>query len=502
MQVLLINPPQSFSKTQTATGVTPPLGLMYLAAVLKQEVQETTILDSIVEGVENIYDIDNDNKCRGLGFDDIISKITSDIDLIGISNLFSLAFPIVLTLAKKIKEKYPEIPIVVGGAHPSATPIETVSESSIDFVIISEGEETMLELVKSIGNYRAIEKIDGLAYKDQSGNPQVNPKTKYIKDLDALPFPARELLELDKYYQTSEAHGPTQQKWTPILSSRGCPYGCTFCTSRLWNRSIRMRSPANVIDEIEECIKKYNITEFHFEDENLTLNKKRVIDICNGIIKKKLKIKWQTPNGIRASVTDSEILDLMKASGCYHITVAPESGSKRILNEVIKKQQNLEKVTDVVEHASKIGLRTAAYFVIGLPGETISDVKLTIKYANKLAKFGLDEVDFSNFVPLPGSELFEKLVNSNKLVLDWSSFASMSDIRRSTSWSEYISSDDLNRIRITAFLKFHITKAIFHPQKVIRSVWNVLRGIEELKTEKVLKSFIKRLKPGYGKSVK
>lgn len=493
MKIALINPPQVFSKLQASAGVIPPLGLLYLAAYLKESKYQPLIIDSVVEGASNTYIVSQDVLCRGLSFKDIIVRIPKDVGMIGITNLFSFAFPVVRGLTIAIKKSYPFTPIVVGGAHPSGIPTETVSEPSIDFVVISEGENTFIKLIENFKNLEAIKKIDGLAYKDEYGKACVTPKTKFIEDLDSLPFPARELIPIEKYYQISEAHGPNQQKWTPILSSRGCPYKCAFCTSKLWNRKYRIRSAENVLSEIEECIKKYGITEFHFEDENLTVNKKRTKEICQGIIKRSFNIKWQTPNGIRASVTDKEILDLMKASGCNHITVAPESGSQRVLEEIIKKQQDLSIVTEVVRYASDIDLKTAAYFVIGLPGEKFKEVEMSIDYACKLAKIGLDEVAFSVFIPLPGSELYDQLTNKGKLTIDWKCLTSIDDLRKVNSWSEHILSEELRKLRKKAYLKFLLTKTIFHPFKVFRSIVNVARKKQELKTERTLITFLKRV---------
>ncbi len=491
MKILFINPPQIFSKTQGAAGVLPPLGLLYLAAYLREKGQEVKVCDAIVEKIEQITQLENGSSIRGLNFEEIIERIDEGTAIIGISNLFSFAFPVVSDLCKKIKEAYPNIKIVLGGAHPSAVPELCLKDSKADFIIISEGELSMNKLVNCLKDNKDFKDVDGLAYR--KGNKIiVNPKKEFIQNLDNLPFPARDLVDMEKYYSVHEAHGPSQEKWTPILSSRGCPFKCTFCTSKLWNRLFRARSVENVLKEMEHCINEYGIKEFHFEDENMTLNNVRVREICKGIIKNKWNIKWQTPNGIRASVTDNETLDLMKESGCYHITVAPESGSHRVLNEIIHKQQDLEKVSSIIDHAVKLKLRTAAYFVLGLPGETIEDVEMTIDYATSLAKKGLDEVAFSNFIPLPGSELYTKLEKEGKLDYDWLSYTSIGDLSKSISWSEEISNKQLQKLRQKAYLKFHFTKLIYHPLKVLRSILNVLRNKEELKTERVLITFIKR----------
>tara|TARA_B100000315_G_scaffold228508_1_gene237252 strand:+ start:33 stop:887 length:855 start_codon:yes stop_codon:yes gene_type:complete len=275
-----------------------------------------------------------------------------------------------------------------------------------------------------------------------------------------------------------------------MLSSRGCPFQCTFCTSNLWDRRFRVRSAENVLDEIEQCKDEFNITEFLFEDENFTINKRRVFEICNGIINKRLNIRWQTPNGIRASVTDEEVLDAMKKSGCHHITVAPESGSERVLNEIIRKQQDKNDVTNVVRYASKIGMKTAAYFVSGLPGETVDDVEMSIDYVCTLAKEGLDEIAFSRFVPLPGSELHEKLVRERQFDRSWLSLTSTGGFALEKSFSEYISTEKLNKLRRKAYLKFYLIRLFYHPFKILKSIVNLLRKKAELKTERTVLSLI------------
>lgn len=274
--------------------------------------------------------------------------------------------------------------------------------------------------------------MSSLVYK--KGNEIIrNLKRSYVVDLDKLPFPDRDLVALEKYYKVNEAHGPTQEKWTPIISSRGCSFECTFCTSVLWDRKWRPRTAKNVVDEIEFCLKKYSIKEFHFEDENLTFDKERTVEICNEIIRRKLNIKWQTPNGIRASVTDEEVLKLMRESGCYHITVAPESGSKRVIEEIMRKHQNLEQVKHIILSSKKLGMKSAAYFIIGLPGESKEEIKMSLDYAIQLAKAGLDEVAFSLFVPLPGPELYNKLKQENKLQKNLTTMVPIGDLSKSIS---------------------------------------------------------------------
>jgi len=493
MHTTLINPPQAFSKSMVTACVTPPLGIAYLAAVAIEAGHKVKLIEALGEAPGEVTEYRNGLSLRGLNFREIIKEIPKETDLVGISNLFTFAFPVVLDLAKTIKEKM-DVPIVLGGAHPSATPHETLKHDEIDYVIISEGEDTLIDLLSVLEGKKKEAKLDGFAWKEK-GSVKVNPKTKLIENLDSIPFPRRDLLPMENYFSTKEAHGPVQDRWTPMVTSRGCPYECTFCTPRLWLRRYRLRSVENVINEIEECISDFKIREFLFEDENLTINKKRTLDLCNEIKKRKLDITWQTPNGIRASVTDEEMLVKMKESGCSHITVAPESGSERILNNVIRKHQNLEDVTRVVRTANKMGLKCAAFFIMGLPGENIDDLEKTIAYSTRLAKEGLDEVAFAPFIPVPGSELYDKLKADKKLDYKDYKFEDltvMGDLNKTASWSEHISNEQLQRYRRKAYVKFHIARAVYHPGNTFRSMMNVLRGRQETKTERVIQTFLKR----------
>ncbi len=492
-KVLLINPPHVYSKSGVGAGIAPPLSIMYLGAVCERQGYNVRCLDTALEAPEQVSELKIDYLYRGMKLEDISKQVDPDTDVVGLTNLFSISFPIVVALANKIKEDHPSVKLVVGGAHPSGVPREALGHPSIEYVILSEGEDTFIALCEAIrlNDYFKFKALDGIAYRE-NGEIIVKPKLTFNQDLDALPFPARHLVPHDQYSNLREAHGPIQGKYTTMLTSRGCPFKCTFCTPQLWNFRYRVRSAQNVVDEIEYCYKNYGITEFHIEDENLTVNKARLLEICNEIKRRNLKIKWQTPNGIRASVTDWEMLRAMKDSGCYHITVAPESGSERVLKEIVKKTQNLESVTTVVERASKLGINVAAYMMLGLPGEKKEDVELSIKYMMKLAKVGLDEVAFGVFVPLPGSALFTQLQKEGKLPDTWEGYASATDMSKVKSWSEYMPDEEVLKLRNKGYMMFHLTKFIYHPGKVLKSIINIFTGKQSLKTEKEIQAIIKR----------
>jgi anaerobic magnesium-protoporphyrin IX monomethyl ester cyclase len=504
LKTTLINPPQIFSKGQIAAGLTPPLGIAYLASFLLANDYPVQIIDALGEDPHEINPFIKESFLRGLKISEIIEKIDPDTHLVGISNLFTFAYPAVELLCQEIRKAHPEKKIVLGGPHPSALYEDILKNvPEVDFIAIGEGEESLLGLLNYLEGKSKSDEISGLAIRDESGNITVLTSNKRIKNLnqDHIPFPARHLLPMENYIQAQDGHGPSSGRWTSILSSRGCPYGCTFCESR--RTAWIARTPMDVVDEMEYCLQEWGINEFHFEDDNMTINKERLVGICEEIINRDLKIKWQTPNGIRASVTDSEMLHKMKESGCLHITLAPEVGSLRVLKEIIEKGKDfdLAQLKDCGALAHKLGLKVAAYFIIGLPGETRGEVMQTIKYAKELAKVGVDEVAFGLFIPLPGTPLWD-ISKAKNHEMDFLDLLAVGDMNKAVSWNDEIDAEELNSLRLKAYVSFHLTRMIYHPFLFINSFINVFRDIEETKTERTLLQFLKRFgikKKGPGK---
>jgi anaerobic magnesium-protoporphyrin IX monomethyl ester cyclase len=315
MKILLIQPPMVIYPFETHS-VPFPLGLAYMAAVLENEGYTVEILDCILENWNKPAKEDG-KEYYGLSYKDIDREIRKRRpDIVGISCLFSSQWKHMKEIAK-IAKKY-DCKVVVGGAHPSSEVMSTIKNRNIDFVIIGEGEYTMLNIVKSIENAYNFRKIDGIAFRSNR-KVVINPKTKFIENLDELPFPAYHLLSMKKYFQAKRPHGTEVVKPPSIamITSRGCPRNCVFCSIHtIWGWRWRARSPEKVVDEIEFLVKNYGANEINFEDDNISLDKERMERICDEIIKRKLKIKWTTPNGIAIMTLDKKLLYKMKKSGC------------------------------------------------------------------------------------------------------------------------------------------------------------------------------------------
>lgn len=501
MKLLLVNPPQIFTTFQVAAGLVPPLGLTYLASFAMKQGIDVELLDTLGEAPETVNPFQRqDIFLRGLSIDDAVARVPDDTGLIGISNLFSFAFPAVQELVAALKRARPDVPVVLGGAHPTHLCDYTLENTEADYVILGEGEIPLVKLWDHVQGGAPLAEVPSLAHLDDAGRVVRTAAFPRLGNIDSVnvPFPARHLLPMENYIDAQEAHGAAGGRWTTILSSRGCPYGCTFCDSR--RTKFVARSAQDVVDEIEHCRREYGIAEFHFEDDNMTLLRDRIIEICDEIIRRGLQIRWQTPNGIRASVTDEEMLLKMKASGCTHVTLAPESGSMRVHAEIVQKGKDfsLEQLLEVARAAHRLGLKCAAYFILGLPGERAEDVEMTIDYAAKLSRAGVDEAVFGLFTPLPGTPLWDQVVAEYGRP-DFLDLLVIGDLNKAVSWTKSLTAEDLSAFRRRAYLTFQLNRMVFHPFKFFRTLFNVLRGLAETKTENKLRTFIRRARGAAGK---
>lgn len=403
-RVLLIRPPATIVKSVEPKSLAIPLGLAYLGAALEGN-YDVKILDAMAEGFEEELSLNDGTLRYGLSSDKIRDKIREfSPDVVGISCLFSVQFANALEVCRIIKKVDENIITIVGGAHPSALPQEVLKEKEIDLVVMGEGEKTLGELLKAIDEGADLAKIDGIAYR-VGENIVVNAKTRYIEDLDSLPFPARHLLPMEKYFEVNKPHGSTtlRSPSTVLISSRGCPGRCVFCSIHtVWGKAYRARSAENVLMEIEDLIKRYGIKEVQFEDDNLILDKERARRIFRGMISRKMNISWHPVGGIALWKLDEELIRLMKESGCYRLSLPIESGDQYVLDNIIKKPVDLGKIRSMIAVVKKYRIKTDALFVIGFPGETKKQLQNTFKYVRSLP---VDNINFFFATPFPGTEL-------------------------------------------------------------------------------------------------
>jgi len=417
MKILLINPPIPLSYYNREFYV--PSGLLCLAGALQKNTEEVELLDlKIYNKIENSNNLE---EFYGFYTDILLKKIAKfRPDVIGFGCLYSGHFPDVLKFSDAIKRQFKDIPIMLGGIHATIYPFEILNNcSSIDWIILGEGEQTIIQVVNTVKNKNfEFEKINGFAFRE-NGKIIINPKTQFIHDLDSIPFSAYELIKLKDYYvDTSQWHNPKKLSINtsiPLVTSRSCPNRCNFCSmfmvmGPMW----RARSPENVVSEIEYLYKKHDQRHFSFMDDNLTLSKAHIMGICDQIIKRKLDIHFETPNGVAMATLDEEVLDAMVSAGLTRINLAIESGSDYIRNKIMGKnlkRENIFKIINLIRKYKQLYVK--AFFIIGMPEETKETLLETYEMINDI---GVDRVYLHNVVPFPGTRVFEQARRDNLLV--------------------------------------------------------------------------------------
>jgi len=405
MKILLINPPQRFYNNSLGFNVYFPLSLLYVAGMIRKysNASNLKIYDSLVDGFEIKKDIDS----ILYGSFDKLSKMVSSFepDVVGITVPFSSQVENTIETARICKEINPNTKVFVGGNHPSVRHKEMLNHDSIDYVVVGEGELTFNEAVDKLSKGKSIKNVEGLASK--SGYI----KRDWIQDLDIIPFPAYELINVDKYLSHPylyKSRSFISENSISMITSRGCPYHCIFCSIGLhMGHQYRFHSPNYVYNHIRHCIDKLGITNFHFEDDNFSLNKMRFNKILDLIIDNKLNIRWDTPNGVRADTLSYEVLKKIKKSGCISLRVAVESGNQDVLNNIINKQSDLNQIKRVANWCKKLNIKLTGFYVIGFPGETIGTISDTVNFAIKMFK------DYNMYpillfaTPLYGTRLFD-----------------------------------------------------------------------------------------------
>ena len=404
-KIMLINPSNTMP-SDSVRRLGSPLGLLYLGAVLKQEDYKINILDSTCEGYYNTL-VKGNYITYGLNDDEVTERIKRfKPDVVGVSSMFSAHQDNAVHHCDLVKSIDKDIVVVLGGIHPSLFPKDSIENKSVDFVIMGEGEYRFVKLLKMLREGKRDFDFDGVAYK-KDGKVIINPMTSRIEDLDSIPFPARELIDFEKYIEIGVPYAPfpRRERTAQLMTSRGCPFHCNFCaTVKYWGRRFRVRSVDNIMEEIDLLVNKYRIEEIQFLDDNMTVNKKRAIELFKRM--KEYDLAWCTPHGVMAKTIDENMIKLMAESGAYQLSFGIESGSQRVLKEIIRKpvppKTTMKKL---VEAGHKHNIQIHGMFIVGFPGETKEEIDQTLQYPFDV---GFDSASFFIANPMPGSDLFKE----------------------------------------------------------------------------------------------
>lgn len=449
LKIFLVNPSHRAVYEKLTPPDHPPLGLGYLASALEAERHTVSIIDIDAERLT----------------DDALARMirTETPELVGITATTPL-FLNALGIAEIVKRSSPAY-TVLGGIHATLVPQECIRHACIDFVVCGEGERTIVELAARLKRSDDLDAIQGLVFK-RGGEIVVNAERMHIQELDALPFPARHLYR-NHVYRFPDA---LQQPAFPIITSRGCPGNCSFCTAKyLHGRKFRCRSAGNVLDEIETLVERHGAREIHIWDDNFITNRARVFEFRDGFLRRKIRAALSFPNGVRADFITAEVLQALRQCGTYSIGIGVESGNQAVLDRV-QKGLKLEQIERAFRLAREAGIETWGFFLLGLPGEDEGTIRETIEFAIKLdpgvAKFHI-------LKPYPRSVVYEQL-RGQGLILD-ENYNHYGIHTRPVHRLPGLSQDDLLELQRKAYRRFYL-----RPGKLVREIgrirsWNRLR---------------------------
>lgn len=451
MRILLVYP-----NWRDSIYSTLPIGLASIASVLLKKGYEVKALD-----------------CSALELNtaqvkDYVKSYNPDV--VGISSMTPMINQ-ALDIAKATKD-VSNARTVIGGVHPSLCPEGVISNENVDYVVMGEGEYSFLDLCNALRNgFQELGNINGIVYK-KNGNIINNGPRELIENLDSLPFPAVHLFPLGRYKQSI---GETS-KFMTMISSRGCPYMCTYCVNScnaLFGKKYRTMSPERVIEEIKYYIETYKVKEIDFYDDNFTFNKERLLAICNLIIKNNLKFGWKCSS--RVETINEELLKKMEQAGCYLIAYGVESGDRQILDSV-NRFTDIRKVEEVFRLTHSFGIKTLAYFMIGFPDETKETIKKTVDLAIKLDP---TYVQFALITPYLHTQIFEEYEKNNLLMVkDWSEFNYAGERAIPVIRSKNLSSEELYREYKKAIRKFYLRPGYVLKQfKMNFSIYGIRKNI-------------------------
>lgn len=436
MKVLFVNPPQTASKYKFMGVIAPPLGIAYMAGVLQENHIDVEILDASAEDMD---------------FKDVEKELLKrKPDLVALTAL-TPTIGRALETAQVVKETLPDSIVVMGGYHPTFNFIETLEDENVDIVIRGEGEYIMLNLVQALENQSSLHDVKGIVFEDKNSKEiVVNPEAPLIQDLDELPFPALNLLPMKKYRLLDmDTH------MTTMITTRGCPMQCSFCSSAaMHGKKIRERSVENIVDEIEYLKTNYDIDTIAFMDDTFTLKKRKVIAICDEILKRNIEIMWGCTS--RVDTLDEKLLKKMKEAGCITIFIGVESADQQQLDNMCK-NTTIAKIENAFKIAHKLKIRTIASVALGMPGDTKEIMNKTVKFVHKLKP---NYAIYSLATPYPGTKFYKEAFEKNLIkIKDWSKYTLITPILETIDCSL----NDMRKIQAKAFMKFYL-----RPHYIIR----------------------------------
>lgn len=413
MKLMLVVPPSTleieYGEFRESGSMYNSIGLGSLAAVALEAGHDVKVVE-----------------CEALGYnyEDLAREVAAySPDLVGLQT-FCTTIDRCHKCARVVKKVNPGTPVVMGGVQVSLFPDESLQTPEVDYVCVGEGENALLNLMSYLEGKMPISKVLGISYKEGGGTTftiRHNPPQPLIEDLDSLPYPARHLFPIHAYHSAAQLRG---RKTLHLMSSRGCPYRCSYCTSHMtFGKTHRWSSTEKVMGEIHELKSKFGVDGLQFYDETFTMNRARVVKLMNTMIEQKLDTPWTCFT--RVNLVDKELLELMARAGCYQIFYGIESGVQRLL-DLIKKDHTLDQARNAVKLTREAGIETVAAFMLTLPTETAVETEQTIQFGLEIDP---DYVYWLTTTPYPGTPLYDTALSGGTIInSDWQHYTVFNDI--------------------------------------------------------------------------
>lgn len=477
--VTLIRPPVVvFPHSLSGHGPVPPVGLAYVAAVLRQIGHRVDVVDGPGEALDAGEDFDvpvGTLRRIGLTPTEIVDRIDPATEVIGITQMFLHEWPQAREVAELARRRCPSAVIVAGGDNATVFWSTIFEETdAIDHVVLGEGEATMAELVSRVAAGRPVGAMPGLASRRPVEGADDPGLPLRIRSLDAVPRPAWDLFPLENYFHHADYLGVERGRSMPVLATRGCPYQCSFCSSpQMWTTRYVVREPADVAAEIADHVVERGVQNIDFTDLTAITKRQWTLDFCDALDTHGLDITWQLPVGTRAEALDAEVLRRLWETGCRNITYAPENGSKRML-EIFDKRVDLDHILTSIRAAHRLGLRVHVNTIIGHPAERWADRWHTLRFLMKAALAGSDTGSAIMFAPYPGSKDFDALVESGSLVVD-EAFIYVGLSRGASSSRSYHPTLSSRRLRLVQL----VMMACFYGMSIVRKpsrLWAMVKA--------------------------
>jgi radical SAM superfamily enzyme YgiQ (UPF0313 family) len=496
MKVCLIEPSKFVSLTNFVSTISmPPIGLAYIAAALRESGHDVTVVDGPGSAPRNFFQFKN-VRVRGLTKEDIVERIPKDSEVIALGCMFTSNWVYVREIVKDIRARFPNAKLIMGGEHVTGFPELSLEQAPLDAVVLGEGEEIVVHLLEHFEKGTPLEELEGVAFRSSNGSIQVKPRYRRIKDIDSISWPAWDLFDIQKYNEVNQPHGASQGRFMPMLATRGCPFQCTFCTSpNMWTTEWIARDYKNVVDEMQNYQKHYGTSDFQFEDLTAIVRKDWIIDFCDEVVRRGMKITFQMPSGTRSESIDAEVAQKLKAAGCHEFAFAPESGDPEIL-EAIKKKVKLPAMYEAARNAMDAGINVGCFFIIGFPEDTYRSVLKTYAAMVKCALKGFTNVNLNAYSPQPNTESFQEL-QANGVITElddqylMSLFTFQDFGAKKTSYNPKFGDRELSFLVIFGQGLFYVFYFLRKPKRIFDLIYDLFSDSARNKSNKMAKSALK-----------